>query len=185
MLYTVGRPRPGVELEVRDADDRAVPAGEVGEVCMLSPGNMAGYWRDPEATARTLRGGWLHTGDEGAIDERGCLRLVGRRGDAYSRGGYNVYPKEIEDVLGWHPKVAQVAIVPRPDEVMGSVGVAVVVPANPHQPPALHELREFGAAHLAKFKLPEAIRIVDAMPMTAMLKIDRRGLIAVEAESAS
>jgi acyl-CoA synthetase (AMP-forming)/AMP-acid ligase II len=180
MLFTVGRPRPGVDVEIRDGDGRRVRDGETGEVCLRSAAVMRGYWRNPEATARALRDGWLHTGDEGFIDERGCLHLLGRQGEAYSRGGYVVHPKEIENVLGWHPKVSQVTVVPRPDEVMGSIGVAVVVPRDTGDAPTLDELRGFAAAHLAKFKLPEALRVVDSLPATAMLKVDRRALAARE-----
>jgi acyl-CoA synthetase (AMP-forming)/AMP-acid ligase II len=183
MLYTVGRPRPGITLEIRDGDDRRVADGEIGQVCLQTDAVMRGYWRNPAATADTLRGGWLHTGDEGYVDERGCLHLLGRQGEAYSRGGYVIHPAEVEHVLGWHDKVSQAAIVPRPDEVMGSIGVAVVVARDPADPPRLDELREFGAAHLARFKLPEALRVVDALPTTAMLKVDKRALARAEAEA--
>jgi acyl-CoA synthetase (AMP-forming)/AMP-acid ligase II len=180
MLFTVGRPRPGIEVKVADGEGRPLLEGQAGEVCIRSPANMRDYWRNPEATRQTLRGGWVHTNDEGLIDDRGCLRLLGRRGDSYSRGGYVIFPKEAEQVLSWHPKVAQVAVVPRPDAVMGAVGVAVVIARDPSDPPSLAELREFGAQHLAKFKLPEAMRVVDALPMTAMLKIDKRALAREE-----
>jgi acyl-CoA synthetase (AMP-forming)/AMP-acid ligase II len=108
---------------------------------------------------------------------------LGRRGDSYSRGGYVIFPKEAEHVLSWHPKVAQVAVVARPDAVMGSIGVAVVVPRDAADPPLLDELRIFGAEHIAKFKLPEALRVIDALPMTAMLKIDKRALTRAEADA--
>lgn len=184
-LYTVGRVRPGIELELRDEDDEPVRNGETGEVCFRSPAMMAGYWRDPEATAAALRRGWLHTGDLGTIDERGCLRLVGRRKEMFIRGGYNVFPLEVESVLSAHPDVREVAIAPRPDPVMGEIGVAVVVPRDPSSPPTLDDLREYGASRLAAWKLPEAIRIADALPLTAMQKLDRRALADVEARTAS
>ena len=183
MLYTVGHPRPGIDLQICDDDRRPLPEGEVGEVCLRSPSNMREYWHNPEATRRALRDGWIHTNDQGLIDDRGCLRLMGRRGDSYSRGGYVIFPKEAEHVLSWHPKVAQVTVVPRPDAVMGSIGVAVVVPRDAHDPPALDELRAFGAQHIAKFKLPEAMRVVDALPVTAMLKIDKLALTRAEADA--
>ncbi len=176
MLFTVGRPRPGIVVDIQDAEDHSLPGGEIGEVCLRSAANMKEYWRSPEATARTLRGGWLHTGDQGFVDERGCLHLVGRRGEGYSRGGYVVYPVEVENVLAWHDKVAQVVVVPRPDEVMGDIGVAVVVPTDPLDPPALDELRLHAAAYIARHKLPEDLKIVEALPLTAMLKVDRRKL---------
>lgn len=181
MLYTVGRPRPGIKVEVRDPDsDRAVPVGTVGEVCFRSPTVMAGYWRNTAATAEVLRGGWLHTGDQGWIDDTGCLRLVGRRGEGFHRGGYVVFPVEAEKVLAWHPKVAGVCVVPRPDDVMGAVGVAVVIPTDPADPPTLEELRAFGQQHIAIHKLPEHLRLTTAFPLTPMSKIDRRALEAAE-----
>jgi acyl-CoA synthetase (AMP-forming)/AMP-acid ligase II len=135
-----------------------------------------GYWRDTEATAAALQHGWLHTGDLGWIDERGCLRLGGRAKEMFVRGGYNVYPLEVEAVLAMHPSVAEIAVVPRPDPVMGEVGVAVVVPSDPTAPPSLDALRAFGRERLASFKLPEACRVVDQLPLTAMQKVDRRAL---------
>ncbi len=177
MLYSVGRPRPGIKIEVRDSDsDLAVAPGTVGEVCFRSPTVMAGYWRNPAATADALRGGWLYTGDQGWIDDVGCLRLVGRRGEGYHRGGYVVFPVEAEKVLAWHPKVAGVCVVPRTDDVMGAVGVAVVIPADPTDPPTLEELRTFGEQHIARYKLPEHLRLIEEFPMTPMSKIDKSAL---------
>lgn len=180
-LFTVGRPRGDVEIDVRDDTGTSLAAGEIGEVCLRSTSMMRGYWRDPEASTATLHGGWLHTGDLGWIDERGCLRLGGRAKEMFIRGGYNVYPLEVEAVLAAHPGVADVAVVPRPDLVMGEIGVAVVVPADPASPPSLDELRAFGRDRLASFKLPEAVRMVDALPLTAMQKVDRRTLADDEA----
>ena len=184
-LFTVGRPRPGVELEIRDPDDRVVAPGEVGEICLRSPTQLRGYWRDPAATAATLRDGWVHSGDLGRIDELGCLRLAGRAKEMFVRGGYNVYPLEVEAVLASHPDVREVAVVPRPDPVMGEIGVAVVVPRVPGAPVSLDELRHFGADRLSSHKLPEALRVVDALPLTAMQKVDRRGLADREASEPS
>ena len=184
-LYTVGRPRAGIDLELRDEEDKPVPRGETGEVCFRSPAVMAGYWRDPEATATTLRDGWLHTGDLGMIDERGCLRLVGRKKEMFIRGGYNVFPLEVEAILSAHPDVYEVAIVPRPDPVMGEIGVAVVVPRDPARPPTLDALREYGASRLATWKLPEAVRIAESLPLTAMQKLDRKALAVAELPSTS
>ncbi|MEY2459018.1 MAG: hypothetical protein QOG30_848 [Acidimicrobiaceae bacterium] len=166
-LSTVGRPRPGVEVRV--ADD--------GEVLVRSPAAMVGYWRDPERTAAAIDAdGWLHTNDLGEIDDNGCLHIVGRTDDMYIRGGYNVHPLEVESVLMEHPAVAAIAIAPRADDVMGAIGVAVVVPAEGALPPALDDLQSFGAGRLASYKLPEAMRIVDALPITSMEKLDRAAL---------
>jgi acyl-CoA synthetase (AMP-forming)/AMP-acid ligase II len=171
-LYTVGRPRPGIEVRV---DDQR-------EVLVRSPAAMIGYWRDPRRTAATIDAdGWLHTSDLGEIDAAGCLRIVGRTNDMYIRGGYNVHPLEVEGVLVEHPAVAAIAIAPRPDEVMGEIGVAVVVPIDASAPPTLDDLRSFASTRLASYKLPEAIEVVDALPITSMEKLDRSALKATAA----
>jgi acyl-CoA synthetase (AMP-forming)/AMP-acid ligase II len=180
-LYTVGRPRAGIDLEVRDEDGRVVPPGEAGEVCLRSGAVMSGYWNDPEATAGTLRDGWLWTGDLGMVDDIGCLRLVGRRKEMFIRGGYNVFPMEVEAVLSSHPAIGDIAVVPRADPVMGEIGVAVVVPRDPAAPPSLDDLREYATGRIATWKLPEAVRFVESLPLTAMQKLDRRALAAQEA----
>ncbi|HEY5887021.1 MAG TPA: class I adenylate-forming enzyme family protein [Acidimicrobiales bacterium] len=179
-LYTVGRPRPPVELSIRDGDGRPVAEGEVGEVCLRSPCVMAGYWGDAEATETALRDGWLFSGDLGYVDGAGCLVLAGRATEMFIRGGYNVHPLEVEAVLSEHPAVAEVAVVPRADDVMGEIGVAVVVPRRVDRPPSLDDLREFARRRLSAHKLPEALRLVDALPLTAMQKLDRRALAADE-----
>jgi len=182
-LFTVGRPRGGIEIGICDDNRGPVPDGEVGEVWLRSPTTMSGYWRDDEATEGALVRDWLRTGDLGFIDERGCLHLAGRLKEMFIRGGYNVYPAEVEAVLADHPLVADVAIVPRPDDVMGEIGVAVVVPVDPARPPSLDEVRAFLEPRLARYKLPEAIRFVDAIPLTPMQKVDRRRLAAEESRN--
>ena len=178
-VVSVGRPHPAVELLLLDDTDREVPAGEVGAVCLRSAAVMTGYWHDPDATRAAFTGdGFVRTGDLGWLDDRGRLRLVGRTKEMYVRGGYNVYPVEVEATLSTHPGVAAVAVVPRPDAVMGEVGVAVVVPEDPARPPTLEALRDHAAARLARYKLPEDLRLVDALPLTAMDKVDRRVLAA-------
>ncbi len=169
-LYTVGRPRDGIDLRIVD-----------DEILLRSPAMMSEYWRDPENTAKALVDGWLHTGDLGRIDEDGCLRIIGRRKEMFIRGGYNVYPLEVEAVLGNHPSVAHVAVVPRPDDVMGEVGVAVVVAHQGADAPTLEDLRAFASGKLAAYKLPEAIRVVDALPYNGQQKVDRRRLTEEEA----
>jgi acyl-CoA synthetase (AMP-forming)/AMP-acid ligase II len=140
---------------------------------------MSGYWYDEAATAAAFTpNGFVRTGDLGWIDAAGRLRLVGRTKEMYVRGGYNVYPVEVEGVLSTHPAVAAVAVVPRPDPVMGEVGVAFVVPRDPATPPALADLRDLGCDRLAAYKLPEDLRLVDALPLTAAEKVDRAALAA-------
>ena len=176
-VLSVGRPHAAVDLAVLDEDDGPVPLGEVGRVCLRSPAVMSGYWRDPETTrAAFTEAGHVRTGDLGWVDDRGRLRLVGRSKEMYVRGGYNVYPVEVEAVLSTHPEVAAVAVVPRTDPVMGEIGVAVVVARDPSRPPTLDALREFGRAELAAYKLPEAAEVVDALPLTAGEKLDRVAL---------
>jgi acyl-CoA synthetase (AMP-forming)/AMP-acid ligase II len=180
---SVGRPHPGVELSVRDpAGGAPVAAGEVGEVCLRSPAVMSGYWRDREATAAAFwPDGFVRTGDLGRVDAQGRLRLAGRARDMYVRGGYNVFPMEVEGVLAAHPLVREVAVVPRADDILGEIGVAVVVPAEPGHPPQLDDLRRFAAARLAHHKLPGELRVVDALPLTPMEKVDKRALRALVA----
>ncbi|MGH9031812.1 MAG: class I adenylate-forming enzyme family protein [Acidimicrobiia bacterium] len=176
-VVSVGRPHPSVDLAVLDADDRPVADGEVGAVCLRSPAVMSAYWNDPEATAAAFTAdGYVRTGDLGWVDDRGRLRLVGRSKEMYVRGGYNVYPVEVESVLSTHPAVAAVAVVPRPDPVMGEVAVAVVVARKGAPAPALEELRAYAEPRVASYKLPEAVKIVDALPLTAMEKVDRDAL---------
>ena len=178
-LHTVGRPRPGVDLEVRRDDGSVAEVGEVGRVHLRSPAVMAGWWRDPDATARTLVDGWLRTDDLGLVDDRGCLRLAGRLADSYVRGGHNVHPDRVEAVLADHPDLAEVAVLGVPDPVMGSVGVAVVVPAPGRPAPTLDALRGFAAPRLARHELPERCVPVEALARTATDKVDRRALRAV------
>jgi len=184
-LHSIGRPRPGVEADIRDENGDPLPDGEVGELWLTSPAVMSGYWNDPAGTAETLVDGWLRTGDLATRDDNGIFRLRGRVKEMFIRGGYNVYPMEVEGVLLDHPAVAEIVLVPRPDPVMGEIGVAVIVPVDPSAPPTLDDLRVHGKATLAHHKLPEAIRVVAELPRNASDKIDRRALARVEAEHPS
>ncbi|MEM9201682.1 MAG: class I adenylate-forming enzyme family protein [Actinomycetota bacterium] len=180
-LHSIGRPRPGVDAEIRDQDGVSVADDRVGELWLRSPAVMSGYWNDPTGTAETLVDGWLRTGDLAIREPSGVFRLRGRVKEMFIRGGYNVYPMEVEAALLLHPAVAELAVVPRPDDVMGEIGVAVVVPTDPSAPPTLDDLRRLGSTSLAAHKLPEAIRLVDALPRNASDKIDRRALAVIEA----
>jgi acyl-CoA synthetase (AMP-forming)/AMP-acid ligase II len=163
---TVGRPAAGMEVRV----------GDVGAVEVRGPCVMRGYWRNPDLTAEVLRDGWLRTGDIGALDEDGNLSIVGRSGDMYIRGGYNVHPVEVERVLATHPAVKEAVVVGRPAEVIGEIGVAFVVPVDETRPPTLQELRDFVSGQLADYKAPDEISVVDRLPLTPMLKPDRAAL---------
>ena len=179
LTTTVGKATPGVELRIVDADNRALAADEVGEVVIRSPATMRGYWRDPESTAKTLDAeGWVHTGDIGYLDAAGYLHLRGRQSEMFIRGGYNVHPAEIEDLLAKHPKVARAAVIGVPDPVFGEVGWAFIVPRGP-QAPTLVELRAFVGAELASFKRPDGLTVLLELPLTPMFKIDKRALRAL------
>jgi acyl-CoA synthetase (AMP-forming)/AMP-acid ligase II len=176
---TVGKPTPGVELQVVDGERNALPAGEIGQVIVRSPATMRGYWRDPEATAATIDAdGWVHTGDLGWLDADGYLHLRGRQSEMYIRGGFNVYPGEIEDLLARHPKIARAAVVGLPDDTFGEVGWAFVVPRDAAAPPTLAELRAHVGAELASFKRPDGLTLLGEMPLTPMFKVDKRALEA-------
>jgi acyl-CoA synthetase (AMP-forming)/AMP-acid ligase II len=168
----VGRIAAG--MDVRVDTDRIV---EVNGPCV-----MRGYWRNPELTAEVLRDGWLRTGDVGELGRDGNLTLVGRSGDMYIRGGYNVHPGEVERVLTGHPGVKQVAVVGRSAPVIGELGVACVVPVDGADPPTLAELRAHVTGELADYKAPDELLIVDELPRTAMLKPDRSALRELIAE---
>ena len=186
---TVGRPGRGVELQLRDDEGRVVPDGDVGTVCIRSRAQMRGYWRDPERTAEAIGpDGWLVTGDLGRIDDRGVLSLVGRRTEMYIRSGYNVYPAEVENLLGDHPSLTRIALVGVPTSVVGEMGVAYVVPSGdaerltvgtvqaPGSGSLLDDLRAVCRRELADYKAPERLVVVDELPLTSMLKIDKRAL---------
>lgn len=174
---SVGRPHPGVKLEIVGQDGKSVGRGEIGEVCLGSKATMSGYWNDPRATFEIMtESGLVRTGDLGWIDANGRLRLAGRLRERYVRGGFNVYPMEVESVLASHPDIDSIAIVGCSDPVMGEIGVAMVVPVSGRNAPSLDSLREFGSLKLASYKLPDRIQTLDAIPLTSMDKVDRRAL---------
>lgn len=183
-LHTIGRPRDGVAARVTDERDRPVADGEVGELQLRSPAVMAGYWNDPDATAAALTAdGWLRTGDLATRRDDGCFVLAGRRTDMYIRGGYNVFPEEVEAILSTHPGVAAVAVGPRPDEVMGELGVAVVVPCDVADPPTLESLRDHAGGRLARHKLPDDLLLVEQIPLTTVAKFDRAAIAELVREA--
>ena len=178
---TVGRPAPEVELRiVAPGPNTAVEPGEVGEVVCRSPAMMRGYWRDDELTATVIDAdGWLHTGDLGTLAADGNVRIVGRLKEMYIRGGYNVYPTEVEAVLADHPAIAQVAVIGLPDPVLGEVGGAFVVATDPTAPPELADVRDWCRARIADYKAPDRLVVLDALPVTPMHKIDKAALRAI------
>lgn len=173
---SVGRPHPGVDLAIR-SEGREVAAGEVGEILLRSSAVMSGYLGDPAATAEAVTAdGFVRTGDLGFVDDQGRLRLAGRAGDMYVRGGYNVHPAEVEAVLAEHPAVRAVAVVGVPDDVYGEIGVAAVVPEPDTAGVELEALRAFAGGRLARHKLPERLRTLSELPLTPGHKVDRAAL---------
>jgi long-chain acyl-CoA synthetase len=178
---SVGVPIPGAEVRIVDEEDRALPVGEIGEICCRSPAVMRGYWRagglDPDLTAETIRDGWLHTGDVGYLDEDGCLFIVDRKKDLIIRGGFNVYPRDVEDALLEHPALTGAGVVGRPDERHGEEVVAFVSLSSPGAVSA-EELVAWARERIGGYKYPREVYIVDAMPLTAVGKLDRKALRA-------
>lgn len=170
---TVGRPQSGMSIRIVDVDGQPVATGGTGEVQVRGSCVMRGYWNDPDATASAFDGGWLRTGDVGRLDEHENLVLAGRSRDMYIRGGYNVYPLEVENVLATHPSVAKVSIVGMPASVIGEIGAAFVVPTDPAAPPTLDDLRAFVREYLADYKTPDELVLVDELPLTLMMKVDK------------
>jgi acyl-CoA synthetase (AMP-forming)/AMP-acid ligase II len=188
---TVGAPVAGVELELVGTDGNVVPTGEIGTVRMRSEASMRGYVGtgariDREATdAVRDKEGWITTGDLGQMGSDGNLRLVGRSTDMLIRGGYNVYPSEVEAVLGGHPAVGQVSVVGAPDPVLGEVVVAFVVPAanSATRMPSLEILRTHCRTSLADYKAPDRLEILSELPTTPLGKVDTRALREMAAKS--
>ena len=179
---SVGRPVPGCQVEIRDTDDRPLPAGEPGEICVRSPGLMLGYWNAPETTAHAVRDGWLHTGDIGRLDEDGYLYIVDRIKDLIIRGGFNVYPRDVEDGLLEHPAVAMAGVVGTPsvshgEEVVAFVSLRAGSAVTPEQ------LIEWARERVGGYKYPRQVNVVDAIPLTPVGKVDRKALRALLASS--
>jgi acyl-CoA synthetase (AMP-forming)/AMP-acid ligase II len=174
-LTGIGRPRAGIKATVVSSDGELLAHDEIGELCLRTPTAMEGYWRDSEATSEALRDGWLRTGDLATANEDGTFTLQGRLKEMYIRGGYNVYPAEVERELAKHPQLAACAVVPRADQTMGEVGVAVIVPRE-GQAVALPEIRRFLDSRLAHWKLPEDVLVLTELPLNGTHKVDRRAL---------
>ena len=174
-MQSVGVARTDVEVRVVDADDRDLPAGEVGEVVVRGDVVMAGYWDQPDATAETLRGGWLHTGDLGSVDADGYLTLRDRSKDLMISGGMNIYPREVEEALLCHPGVKAAAVVGRPDPEWGEAVVAFVVAADGDRPP-VEDLDRTCLDRIARYKRPKEYHFVEALPTNNYGKVLKREL---------
>ncbi len=170
---SVGKPLQGVEIQVVDEHDTPLPMGEIGEVVARGPNIMKGYYNMPEETKATLHNGWLRTGDMGRFDEDGYLYIVERKKDLIIRGGFNIYPRDIEEVLTTHPAVIEAAVVGIPSERMGEEVKAYVVTRTPVD---AETLMAYCRERLANYKTPKEIEFVNALPRNAIGKIDKKEL---------
>jgi long-chain acyl-CoA synthetase len=172
---SVGLPVAGCEVSILDDSGAKLPGGQDGEICVRSPGVMSGYWHSPDSAATVLAGGWLHTGDIGHLDADGYLYVVDRKKDLILRGGFNVFPRDVEDALVAHPAVALAGVVGRPDVRLGEEVVAFVS-LRPGASATVEELTEHARKHLGANKYPRQITIVPAIPLTSVGKLDRKKL---------
>ncbi len=172
---SAGRAYPGTELRIVDEDGNPLPTGERGEITLKGPTLMMGYLNRPEATAETVRDGWLHSGDVGYLDEDGFLFIVDRQKDMIIRGGENIYPAELEDILYEHPAVAEAAVVGVPDDVYGE-GVVAYAVLGPGQEASEAELISFVKEKTSPFKAPQRVHFLSELPKSGVGKILRREL---------
>lgn len=175
---SVGIAGPGIDIRIERLNGSTADTDEDGEVCILSPGLMTGYWNDPETTAHAVRDGWFHTGDIGHLDAEGYLFIVDRMKDIIIRGGFNVYPRDVEEALATHPEVAVSAVIGRPDDAHGEEVVAFVQ-LDPGASVTEADLVAFGREHLSAVKYPREVHIVDTIPLTSIGKLDRKALRAL------
>lgn len=171
----MGTALPGFRIEIRDPDGTVLPADEVGEIFISGPTVMTGYWNRPDATAAELVDGWLRTGDLGSMDADGDVRIVDRAKDLIIRGGYNVYPREVEEVLYTHPDIVEVAVIGVPDDHYGEE-IAAVVAVRPGATIEQDALREWAKERLSAYKVPRIVHVVDELPKGATGKILKRAI---------
>lgn len=172
---TVGPAIPGVEVKIVDENDNELPHGEMGELICRGPNIMKGYWRQPQATAETLRNGWLHTGDLATVDDDGYFTIVDRKKDMIVVSGFNVYPREVEETLFRHPAVADAAVVQYPDPYQGESVMAFVV-LKPGATATEQEIIEFCRGQIAVFKCPRRVVFKTELPKNNTGKVLRREL---------
>jgi fatty-acyl-CoA synthase len=172
-VATVGRIHPHLEVKLIDTEGKIVPVGTKGEICTRGYSVMLGYWGEPEKTHEAIDdAGWMHTGDLGVLDAQGYCTIVGRSKDIVIRGGENIYPREVEEFLFRHPKIAAASVFAVPDPKYGEVPCAWVQPA-PGERLTDAEVRHFCEGQIAHYKIPRYVRIVDTFPMTVTGKIQK------------
>jgi acyl-CoA synthetase (AMP-forming)/AMP-acid ligase II len=169
-LSSAGKPCLNVEVRIVDENGKDLQPGEVGEVIVRGYHIMKGYWNLPDATAEVLRDGWVHTGDLGYFDSEGYIFLVDRKRDVIISGAFNIYPKEIEDVIVTHPKVKEVAVIGVPDEKWGEAVKAVVVPKKGVEVTE-QEIIDYCRDHMASFKKPKTVDVIEKLPRNPYGKI--------------
>lgn len=172
---TVGPAIPGCEIRIVDAEDNELPHGELGEIIIRGPNVMKGYWKQPQATAETLRGGWLHTGDLGTMDDDSYVTIVDRVKDMINVSGFNVYPREVEETLFKHPAVADAAVVQYPDPYQGESVMAFIV-LKQGESATEQDIIDYCREQLAVFKCPRKVVFTDALPKNISGKVLRREL---------
>jgi acyl-CoA synthetase (AMP-forming)/AMP-acid ligase II len=174
-LTSAGIARTDVEVKIVDSEDQELPVGELGEIVVRGMVVMKGYWKNQTATAETIRGGWLHTGDLGIMDEDGYLYLLDRKKDMIISGGENVYSREIEDVILKHPAVFEVAVIGVPDEKWGESIKAIVV-LKQGQKVTEDDIINFCKDHLASYKKPKSVEFINAIPKSSLGKVLKKEL---------
>ena len=179
---SVGLPAPHTVLEVVDLEtgERVLPIGEKGEICFRGPQVMKGYWKKPEATEEAFRGGRFHTGDIGFLDQDGFVTLVDRKKDMILTGGFNVFPRNIEEAIYEHPAVAEVTVIGIPDPYRGQSAKAFIALKPGHAAFGIDELKSFLADKLAKYEMPTEMEIRASLPKTPVGKLSKKELLAEE-----
>ncbi|MBN2357452.1 AMP-binding protein, partial [candidate division KSB1 bacterium] len=172
---SIGQPIPEVEVRIVDDQDQEVPRGEVGELLVKGPNVSAGYYKLPDQTARTFRSGWLYTGDMARMDEDGYLYIVERKKDLILRGGFNIYPRDLEEILYQHPAVADAVAIGVPDPVMGEE-IKLYIVLKDGAVTSAEDIHQYCREQLAKNKWPKLIEFVNALPRNPMGKILRKEL---------
>ncbi len=177
LALSCGFPVDPAQVKILDDEDNEVPVGQAGEICVRSPYVMAEYWKRAEQTAATLKNGWLHTDDIAKADERGYLYILDRKKDMIVSGGFNIYPREVEDVISAHPNVLMVAVMGAPDEKWGEAVTAFVVPRGDHSPTE-RELIDLVKQRKGPAHAPKRVEFVAQLPLTGVGKIDKKKLKA-------